>query len=446
MKSQRTRRPITAAATLVVTAVLVSANPLEAANHYIRQGATGNGSGSDWGNACPGFSGSCAPSAMVRGDTYYVANGSYGGLTLNAPTSGTSVITIRKAIIADHGTSTGWSDSYGNGTATFGDLTVATQYWLVDGQVRNESSAWTAPSGYGFRALSIQADSLSGQNASNSTFDYVDIGPSYTTSFQSGWGYPLRFVYSQHDITISHCALHNGVGALFQGAGADNITFEYCNIGPGWGKEALRGGNGSASSGWTVRYNRFWNASQKDPDDSTSGITAEIASWDHSDSCSGWAIYGNWFFNQFTAGRNAVVVVGGNGSSWVGSGCNGTVVYNNTFAGIADSSAFGASVILNGSSTIARNNLFYSSATASISAGTLSNNIVAGSSPFVDYNNRDFRLSGPTAAGIALPAPYNVDPLGSIRGGGGVWDVGAYEYGSGGVAPPAAPTNVTIIP
>ena len=39
----------------------------EAANHYVLAGASGTGN--DWTDACPDFTGSCAPASMVRGDT-----------------------------------------------------------------------------------------------------------------------------------------------------------------------------------------------------------------------------------------------------------------------------------------------------------------------------------------------------------------------------------------
>src|SRR5262245_52847243 len=73
-----------------------------AANHYVRSSATGVGNGSDWTNACTDFTGSCAVSNLVRGDTYYVATGTYGSRTFNTPTSGTLTITIKGATAADH--------------------------------------------------------------------------------------------------------------------------------------------------------------------------------------------------------------------------------------------------------------------------------------------------------------------------------------------------------
>src|SRR5690242_20637237 len=93
--------------------ILLFSPNADAASHYVRSGASGNGSGSDWANACTDFTGACAVASLVRGDTYYVGTGSYAGRTFNTPASGTLVITIKGATGADHGTSTGWSSAYG---------------------------------------------------------------------------------------------------------------------------------------------------------------------------------------------------------------------------------------------------------------------------------------------------------------------------------------------
>src|SRR5271166_2850 len=80
--------------------VFASGLPAEAANHYIRSGASGSGTGADWTYACKGFSGACAVGSLVRGDTYYVGAGSYPGITFNTPDSGTSLISIIGATAA----------------------------------------------------------------------------------------------------------------------------------------------------------------------------------------------------------------------------------------------------------------------------------------------------------------------------------------------------------
>ena len=105
----------------------------EAANQYIRAGATGNGS--DWTNAYASL-----PATLVRGNTYYIAGGSYPSYMVDDAVSGTSVITIKKATIADHGAETGWDSSYGDGQAVFGKITIQASYITIDGTSGSLSS------------------------------------------------------------------------------------------------------------------------------------------------------------------------------------------------------------------------------------------------------------------------------------------------------------------
>src|ERR1051326_6411230 len=99
---------------------------------FVRQGATGNGSGTDWTNALPTL-----PTNLIRGNIYYIAAGSSGSHTFNDAGSGTPLITLKKATIADHGTATGWSDSFATGPATFTHWNIYTDYYTFDGQTRN---------------------------------------------------------------------------------------------------------------------------------------------------------------------------------------------------------------------------------------------------------------------------------------------------------------------
>ncbi|MBF0227744.1 MAG: hypothetical protein HQK76_20030 [Desulfobacterales bacterium] len=48
--------------------------------------------------------------------------------------------------------------------------------------------------------------------------------------------------------------------------------------------------------------------------------------------------------------------------------------------------------------------------------------------PFVNDGNYDFSLKRATSPGMVLPSPFNEDYNGRIRGKGGTWDRGAYEY------------------
>ena len=119
---------------------------LNAATLYVRQGATGNGSGTDWTNAFTSL-----PATLVRGNVYYIAGGTYNSYTFDDAESGSSVITIIKATETDHGTHTGWQTAYGSAQAVFNGFFKFTRgYYVINGQTRDESD-WFDGSAYGIQ-------------------------------------------------------------------------------------------------------------------------------------------------------------------------------------------------------------------------------------------------------------------------------------------------------
>ena len=118
---------------LALVLQLLFAGVASATSRYVRVGATGTGSGTDWTNAYITL-----PSTLIRGDTYYIADGLYGGYNFNTPVSGQQYIYIKKATPKDHGTDIGWVDSYGDGQALFkaagkGALQFSTSFWQLLG-------------------------------------------------------------------------------------------------------------------------------------------------------------------------------------------------------------------------------------------------------------------------------------------------------------------------
>lgn len=116
--------------------------------HYIRKGASGAGNGSNWTDAWDDLD----DATFIRGHTYFVAYGTgYTGRDFNTAASGSTYIYIKKAISTDHGTSTGWSSSYGDGQAAVdnGTISVLTDYWVFDGQ-NGEISDGDDETAYGF--------------------------------------------------------------------------------------------------------------------------------------------------------------------------------------------------------------------------------------------------------------------------------------------------------
>src|SRR4029077_7578035 len=114
----------------------ISLVPVEAAK-FCRSGATGNGSGSDWTNAVTTLS--ALNTVLTRGEIGYVAKGTgiYGGATLNKAAAGATPITIKRATVADHGSGTGWVDSYDGQGGINATLVFSTGYWVWDGVTWN---------------------------------------------------------------------------------------------------------------------------------------------------------------------------------------------------------------------------------------------------------------------------------------------------------------------
>src|SRR2546421_1087918 len=105
--------------------VLFCGTQAHAATHAITPTGAGDKSGSDWANACEGFTGNCATTGttgMVRGDIYYIAQGQYtpvGGWNqlFDVPDSGALRIEIRGAMPGDHGPANGWNTAFAVSTS-----------------------------------------------------------------------------------------------------------------------------------------------------------------------------------------------------------------------------------------------------------------------------------------------------------------------------------------
>jgi hypothetical protein len=409
---------------------------------YCGPAATGGGTGADFSNllALPDTTG------FVRGNVYIVVDGSYGSKTLSTANSGSSTITIRKASAA-HSAVAGFSSTLHDGQATFGDIFVASQYWIIDGVTRTETNAMEAPDGYGIRATTITGTDafVDGDTASNSQFSYLDVGGTWATTIsESNPNHAIRFVYVHHHLTFSRCCFHNagvGNGAMGMMHGTADITFDHCDFYIGWGKATIATPNVGQQRHIT-RYCRFWNAAQVDttPGAEGPGITTELGTYSHTTTTTGHIVHGCVFYGTASGGRNAVVWYGNNFDPLAATDCK---VFNNTFVGFPESPVFGH-VYLLGSGNEARNNLFYDiTGAAEVTAEAVSNNVTATVDPFVDYAGLDFRITESSEArnaGTALGSPYDVDPLGVTRDG---WDVGAFEFDGGGGAP-SAPTNFRL--
>ena len=450
-----------------------SARPAKAAGdyHYVRTGAAGLNNGTDWANAWTSL-----PATLVRGDTYYIADGTYGGYTFNDAVSGELYITIKKAIESDHGTDTGWNASYGDGQAVFsapgvntgGPWYFTTSYWQIDGIVGDGFGEIP----YGFKvALSQTFDNAIvvriGSNADNISLSRVEldginegaVGAYQPRSdglniFSTGGNF-------NDNIKISNCYIHDCVRTYVLFGTVKNSVIENCYM------EKMIGGNlssgGYIHTGGIVNNTGAINGNNHIRNNRVRNTRGTNVIHFTNANASDYHIYGNVVWRTSAAYDITNGYIGSDSYSTV----NNLNIYNNTIynydAGI---SAF---YIFNGDNIIIKNNVLYNCGSNTFGSAIddhdynasnvdLSevNSVLLATDPFINSATGDFRLNSPTQPGFSLSSPYNLDIIGNTRGLDGVWDRGAYEYVSASApepepepepapdtTPPSAPVGVS---
>ena len=444
--------------TLLLAILFLGAMGAEAASRHVRAGATGANNGTDWTNAYTAL-----PSSLVRGDVYYIADGTYPSYIFDDAVSGTTLITIKKSTVADHGTNTGWLDTYGDGQAIFGGWQIYTDYWVFDGQSRNSNWRTGATNQYGIRikvngGKAIRLDNGGGIGGDNLTFRYIDAegGGRDVGDSNSDVIYGLT---GNSNITFQFCALHDSDRTIFlMRDNWQNLVIDHCYIARNNSNAAIHGELMSMTSATNLTFS---NNTVEDTE-GTAGLIAGLngGTWN------GGKIYGNTFryspaYLACTGrpagaceGMSAVIYVANDASN--NNSASNILVYNNTFVNL--SGVWSGIHIEAGSGNVVRNNIWYNSArtdgsgittgqnwyfnTINDSPGTGDQTCTSNCNIFVNLTGGDFHLQAGTNAGLDVGSPYNVDPDGVTRG----WDRGAYEFGGGVVdlTPPTAPINVTV--
>lgn len=432
----------------------------DAANRFVRQGATGLNNGTDWTNAY-----TTLPSTLSRGDTYYIADGSYGNYTFNTAVNGTQLITIKKCTTTDGVSSatTGYVSTMCDGQASFGTVTFATSYWELNGQTRNENN-WQETASYGFR---VNPEVVVNASVGYITVKYADIGGTqpYPSAVARGLDFRATGGSNKNNLTFHRVHIHHNVIPIHS-RGSEHVTIEYSHIGPGFGKEMIshqHGGN------WVLRWNKFIDSCVWPTDE---GCTAIIGVFDFTGgnpnnvNAHDWEIYGNIF-----GGSGSYNMTMSDGIISLNAS-NNWKVYNNNFSHLSGN--WSGSVMLNGSGHSIRNNLWYwmgnydQNYGSIISASGSSNSwcyykntkparlgsdcstlpgvkYLGSEDPFINEPAGDYRLkasfsgTSPKDKGVNLGSPYNTDMFGNVRGADGAWDIGAFEFSSGTLPFPGNP-------
>jgi hypothetical protein len=428
---------------------------------YVRSGNTSAGTGADWRDAFRDL-----PTSLVRGSTYYVADGDYSAHTFNDAASGTSVITIKKATIGDHGTDIGWNDTYGDGQATFAfQLRFLAPYYVLDGQIGNGGDSLA----YGFKLLKPTDCSLANQHyfqmgtgsedVSNNTFAHIAIVACDQSYDAEKTAFHMQGK-SSNNLTLKYIYLENFQTAL-QSGGQSNVLIEHCWWTRHFSSSSHHGEWISFMGAPTVPETRCNNIVFRYNVITDSTGTGAIVANDNGNGAllalDGADIYGNVFLNN----------MGGNGiiTATTSSGMANVRVYNNTFSKSVAGRWFcpvqsNAITARKDAATnnVALNNLVYSMSGALGDYGTnpiqhdynafysctLVPNELHGQpavgDPFLSSETLDFRLSAATSAGIALPSPYDKTPNGISRESSG-WTRGALPLANANILP-SIPRNL----
>ena len=393
-------------------------------------------------------------------------------MTFNTAESGALRITIKGATVADHGTETGWQNSFGveNTQAVFSASAVipgtgifhfTTGYWVFDGSVGTGNTM----SSYGFKftrgancsAVTGPQDGItalrSAATQTDLTIKYVGLemcGPSFDAAQRGilvgcAACYVTATVFANNYIT----GAQGSMGLL----NVANSTIER-----NWGENHWTSPNHHSDAFAAANSDKSGGESPTCPAANECGWRNEFR-YNVVKDCVGtggmigsspksfrqWKIHGNLFVNCL-GGNGAIGNIGGNYAVAEAE------IYNNTFASstrIQQCSAAPGCATATGN--IVKNNLFWNNNCVDIfSEGTggaithdynaffdcaqgtppvETNGQIGTGDPFVNRPSSDHHLTAATNAGDStIGAAYNTDPDGKTRGADGAWDRGAYEF------------------
>lgn len=435
----------------LICCLLSTSDMCFAANKYIRAGATGSNSGADWTNAYPSF----ASVVWTRGNTYYVAGGTYSeNITIPTAESGVSWIIIKKANAADNSGAPGWDASFATTQAVInGTIYIHYGYFKIEGVTGSGAS------GHGIK-FATASDGVNiiafygGYTTSPREVHHVEVqGP--------GYGYPTKGtmgIYWNSSVTnskglwISNCFLHGlttnpiTIGTLVGTSYSDyGALIENNYISDSGSTNALVHGQGiqiyssKGAAYFIIRNNTFKNILGSS-NIAYLGITN--ASYKHQ------RIYNNVFFttDKNTYHSSPSVIWTDNTSN---TSSDYFFIYNNTFYNISlaqiriySTAATTTVEAINNlwvnsnfsaghaGLTAVSNNSYYNNTGTGIPTREI-NQITESADPFTNSAGYDFQLKYTTNAkdhGMDLSSIFSTDILGNPRGRGYGWDIGAYEY------------------
>jgi hypothetical protein len=430
---------------LLIIVALLWALPAAAQveTHYVRDGASCTNNCHSWTNAYDELTTLLSAGDLSRGDTIYVADGSYAGINFTVANSGTTRIIIQKCTAADHGTETGYNANDCNGQAVFGSFWWQSGYLTVDGMTGGGPDDWDCTlCGFRFNGESVMGQGCCSDPSSDppdgNILRHAQLDGENDDSGDAGRTLELRFT---SDLLIEYAYIHDAKCDLMEATGLTDVTIQYSQLARP--HQIICHGDLlehqiSASSNIVIRWNYFED------------IVGSYAFGSHGPDINGYQIYGNIFYWPTVSpvfGNHLVGTIDGQGAD-----ISNLKFYNNSLYGpFFDDGDSTTNVCIGnlgtGTSNEVRNNIWVSThgvsaeeydcgvggATATANTGYQINGLTEEltGNPFTSVVGGDFSLTGASSAGTdtgATVAGNDADMLGCARGDDGNWDRGAIEF------------------
>lgn len=428
------------------------------ANHYIRSGASGTGTGADHTNAFTTF---LAAQPFIRGDTYYLDAGSYPAFDMRNAAVGTSLASFKKATVADHGTDIGWDASYAAAAAIDGPVRFFSSYVNFDCVTGGGPGSWTSgfgcsiavPTGTPYAAIQLSdASATTNAKTAPTHIDLWHIDASHVTPVDNDDGifYTTGCLSGCGNIGLHYMYIHNSNDNLLYIDNMNPFLLEYSYITglAAYGTRHRTATRFDYSSNVTIRYNIY-------ADITTWYTTGILGAYDGPPAMVGLYVYGNIFFGNTTTPDGGGTTIYQNHMT-VPSQYSSWYIYNNTFHSLSatNNPITTQEPNYNFADAHAWNNLWYRiTDNTTTNCGVLRNTIAyptgmdaaynhyessclhgaetgaqdESGDPLVNVDAGNFALKNNTQPGYNLGPPYNVDMLGNVRS---TWSMGALEYQS----------------
>jgi hypothetical protein len=207
--------------------ILLIAAPCFAASKYIRAGAAGAGTGDSWADAYPAFSGF----TWTRGNTYYVAGGTYTAeATITITPAGTTPLYIKKANATDNSGDAGWNASYATDQAVI-NSTVAGVSLSLGNNIEIDGVTGSGASGHGIKlySSSLANSIIYFSGMSHVVLTHLEIvGEDSYSNKKAGLYWNSSVASGAHGLHIQYCYLHTiGSVGIFIGQAVGTSYEDY---------------------------------------------------------------------------------------------------------------------------------------------------------------------------------------------------------------------------